>query len=587
MRLTTFDLFYGTPFTDFQNTIHFNSNEERDNFFNGRYDKRSFSVPFNFVKDRLTVNMPITTMQTYDLNYCRFKTEYDGRWYYAFIMNTEYVNDRVTRIYLVIDTVMIFTQGNFVKDIKNAYVTRQSLNSKSYEKYRYILGNNGDILAFPKFYTYKAVHNFDKFYVIFMSSVDLTKDFGNEDAPKLRTSKGGVHDEIVSPLDLYCCKSKDEFTAMMIILSSYPWVSQNISNVAIVPAELVTESNLSETSNPSVPDLDAVNFYKFDTRSKTRDLGSLFNFEDRTTLNDHFNFEKVAGKEAPEYLMRGEYANIEMTAWNGQRANYEPQYLPKDYQVGVHAQSVFGYHNEIRIFVDRYKESPYGEAGNNYIPHGTYINDGIVFDAFDDIPVLIDNYKLAKANTAHQRAYENSNQLSSQVKRVTDSNNSLKDRFSAALSLTTSLMGGNVIGNALSRFNSEYEYYRRQQAQLADLAISAPSIGSQSTSQSFNIAKGIYGVTMAFSAIAGEAVNIVERYYNTFGFDFSGQNVPIEDINSLPIMNYLQFSGNWNLPDVPSQFVQQLQVTLENGVKLWHNNGTDVPFGQDLLDNWR
>ena len=168
---------------------------------------------------------------------------------------------------------------------------------------------------------------------------------------------------------------------------------------------------------------------------------------------------------------------------------------------------------------------------------------------------------------------------------MADNSNSLKDRFSAALSLTASLTGGNVIGNALGKFNSEYEYYRQQQAQFADLAISAPSVGSQSTTQSFNIAKGIYGVTVAFSAIPDSAVDIVERYYNTFGFDFSGQNVRIEPIDSMPLMNYLQFSGNWQLNEVPSQFVQQLQVTFENGVKLWHNNNSDNPFTQDLINN--
>lgn len=581
MKLTEIDLFYDTPLTDFQNTIHFSSNTERDNFFNGRYNMRSFDVPFNFVKDRLTVNMPISTNETYGLNYCRFRNGFDSnRWYYAFIMNTEYVNDQVTKVYMIIDTVMTFTQGNFTDYVKNAYVKRQSLTGERYNYFRYMLANNGDTLAFPKYYTLKDLKQFKKFYVIFMSSVDLTKDFGDEDDPKLRTSSGGIHDEIVSPLDLYCCKSKEEFTKMMNVLSRYPWVSQNISNVAIVPADLVTDSNLTKTTNSHVTDLDAVEFYRFNQKSKTNDLGNMFNYPNQESLNTCFGFPA----NTPAYMLRGEYANIELTGWNGQRSIYEPQYL-YNYQFTVKAQSVFGYHNEIRVFVDEYKTSPVGENTPANIPRGTYVNDGIVFDSFDDIPVLIDNYKLAKANTAHQRQYNNSNQLSSQIKRVGDSSNSLKDRFSAALSLTASLTGGNVIGNALSKFNSEYEYYRQQQAQFADLAISAPSVGSQSTTQSFNIAKGIYGVTVAFSAIPDSALEIVERYYNTFGFDFSGQNVRIEPIDSMPIMNYLQFTGNWNLDSVPSQFVQQLQITFENGVKLWHNNNTDNPFTQDLLKN--
>ena len=139
-----------------------------------------------------------------------------------------------------------------------------------------------------------------------MSSVDLTKDFGDEDDPKLRTSSGGVHDDIVSPLDLYCCKSKEQFTAMMNVLARYPWISQNISNVAIVPADLVTDSNLTKTTNSHVTDLDAIEFYRFTQNSKTNDLGALFNYPTQEALNVCFGFKP----DTPSYMLRGEYANV-------------------------------------------------------------------------------------------------------------------------------------------------------------------------------------------------------------------------------------------------------------------------------------
>lgn len=581
MKLTKIDLFYNTPFTDFQNTIHFSSDSERDDFFTGRYEMRSIDAPFNFVKDRLTLNAPINTLDTYGLNYLRFKSDIDGgRWYYAFVMNAEYINDGVTRIYLVLDAVMTFTQGDFTSKIKNAYVKRQSLNADGYEKYRYMLASNSDVLNFPKYYTLKVQRPFDTFYVIFMASVDLTSDFGTPDNPKLKTSKGGTHDQIVSPLSLYACKSKSQFTALMAGLSSYPWVSQNISSIAIVPADFVTDSNLRAVSNSYVSDMAGLEFYEFIDGSTTHDFENLMNYPGRIPLNLCFGFSETD----PAFLLRGEYASIELTSWTGQRAIYDPAFL-KDYVFTVKAQSVFGYHNEIRTYVEDYQTSPGGEQTPTNIPRGTYVNNGLVFDAFDDIPILVDQYRLAKASSAHQRAYNDSNQITGQAKRVFDGSNSLKDRLSAALSLTTSLIGGNVVANAVSRFNSEHDYYRQQQAQLADMAIAAPSVGSQVNSQSFGIAKGTYGVTAAFSAISDGAADVVKRYHGTFGFDFEGQNVPIEPITSMPFMNYLQFSGNWNLIDIPANFIQQLQVTFENGVKLWHNRNLDNPFTEDLINN--
>lgn len=250
------------------------------------------------------------------------------------------------------------------------------------------------------------------------------------------------------------------------------------------------------------------------------------------------------------------------------------------------AQSTFGYHNEIRCFPDQYKDD--GENSINGLYRGTYINQGITFDVFDDIPVLVDNYKLGKAQTAHQRALNNDRQISSRISDVLNPNKSLQDRFFNAVSLTTSLAGGGVLGvakNALGQFTSEWEYYRDQNAKFADMAISAPSVGSQNNSQSFNMSKGIFGVTVRFASIGAENMERVLTYYNTFGFDFSGQLLHLEKPDSLPMLNYYQFAGNWVLPGVPPQFMEQLKVQCQNGIKLWKNNGTDNPFTQNTRFN--
>ena len=62
--------------------------------------------------------------------------------------------------------------------------------------------------------------------------------------------------------------------------------------------------------------------------------------------------------------------------------------------------------------------------------------------------------------------------------------------------------------------------------------------------------------------------------------------VTLDAPDSLPIMNYYQFGGNWVLPNVPSQFMEQLKVQCENGIKLWKNNGQTNPFKQDLINNY-
>lgn len=584
MKLTEIDFFYNTPFNDFQNFIHFKTDKERDDFFTGRYNMKVYEPArrFNFVKDRLELRTRLTTSETYGLNYLRFRSMFDNdRWYYARVMNVRYINDGVTALDLVLDVVTTFMQGDFTKDLGLVQVQRMSLAKNHIYKWRKWLMTNNDVLSFPKSYTRQFIEAWKEYFVVFTTSVSLLDDFGTEDDPKLKTSVGQTYDGIVSPVDLYCCKSQDDFTSLMKYLKDYPWISQNINNVAIIPSEVVDEKDLVKVRDAKQDGINSANIYQFKNKGKTRSFIMNNITLPKENFDEYFNFDD----SIPFWALRQEYANIELNAWNGQQVTLAPIFLP-DYGLKMIAQSTFGYHNEIRCFPDQYKDD--GENSINGLYRGTYINQGITFDVFDDIPVLVDNYKLGKAQTAHQRALNNDRQISSRISDVLNPNKSLQDRFFNAVSLTTSLAGGGVLGvakNALGQFTSEWEYYRDQNAKFADMAISAPSVGSQNNSQSFNMSKGIFGVTVRFASIGTENMERVLTYYNTFGFDFSGQLLYLEKPDTLPMLNYYQFAGNWILPGVPPQFMEQLKVQCQNGIKLWKNNGTDNPFTQNTRFN--
>nr|DAP76416.1 MAG TPA: Major tail protein [Caudoviricetes sp.] len=584
MKLTEIDFFYNTPFNDFQNFIHFKTDKQRDDFFTGRYNMKVYEPArrFNFVKDRLELRTRLTTPETYGLNYLRFRSMFDNdRWYYARVMNVRYINDGVTALDLVLDVVTTFMQGDFTKDLGLVQVQRMSLAKNHIYKWRKWLMTNNDVLSFPKSYTRQFIEAWKNYFVVFTTSVSLLDDFGTEDDPKLKTSVGQTYDGIVSPVDLYCCKSQDDFTSLMKYLKDYPWISQNINNVAIIPSEVVDEKDLVKVNDAKQDGINSANIYQFKNKGKTRSFVMNNITLPKENFDEYFNFDD----SIPFWALRQEYANIELNAWNGQQVTLAPIFLP-DYGLKMVAQSTFGYHNEIRCFPDQYKDD--GENSINGLYRGTYINQGITFDVFDDIPVLVDNYKLGKAQTAHQRALNNDRQISSRISDVLNPNKSLQDRFFNAVSLTTSLAGGGVLGvakNALGQFTSEWEYYRDQNAKFADMAISAPSVGSQNNSQSFNMSKGIFGVTVRFASIGAENMERVLTYYNTFGFDFSGQLLYLEKPDTLPMLNYYQFAGNWVLPGVPPQFMEQLKVQCQNGIKLWKNNNTDNPFTQNTRFN--
>lgn len=582
MKLTEIQLLKNTPFTDLVNTIHFESEADRDRFFDNHYDKITFENKFDMVKDRLTIQAPLSPIQTYGVNYARFRSEYDNnKWYYCFVTNCEYVNDRVMNVYMMVDTVMTFLQGDFTPFLSNVQVLRQSLNMSSFSKYKDYLLTNSDVLKFPKRYRYQALQGWKEQCVVFTSSVSLASDFGNEDDPKLRTSAGQTYDSVVSPVDLYLCATQSVFSDIMTVLSNYPWISQNINNVAIVPSDMVDHNDFEAFHSDKTPALNESGFYQLKEggKTKTQKLDKI-----SATL-DQINERLFGNKNVPDFVKREEYGNLTLTDWSGQTVNYNPAFLPSD-GLQVYGQSTFGYHNEIRVFADRYQSDQENSIDGLWC--GAYTMNGLIFNQFDDIPVLVDNYKLSYAQSAHQRALANSKTISGRLNQITSPNTSIKDKIYNSVALTTSLYSKSPLGvasNAVGMLGNEYEYYRQQKAELEDKAISAPTVGSQNNSQAFNIAKGIYGVTVKYQSISESDIQQVIKYHALFGFEFK-QVVPVEKVDTCKKCNFLQCTGNFSLKNVPSTFMPQLKATLENGVRFWKNNNSENPFGQSLHDNF-
>lgn len=572
-------MYYNTPFTDFQNTIHFESNSERDKFFDENYKRIDYDYQngFNFIRDRLILRCSIPTEDVYGINYMRFQNSFDKNlWYYCYVVGSEYINDKVTQFFLVIDVVMTFLQGDFTQYLNNMYVSRQHLTKEQFNKNARWLMTNDDVLQFPKQYRRQEVEKWQDFQVIFTTSVDLTVDFGSENDPKMKTSSGQTYDGICSPVDLYLCDSTDDFIKLCKILSKYPWISQNINNVSLVPKDIVDQSDLKQVDNAN-NELAKVQFFKFKNGGKTKSVKLKTLSYSPEVIKQAFDYDN----DMPEYLMREDYSTIELNSWDGQHLSVDYTFLPSE-GLSLYAQAIFGYHNEIRVIIDKYKSS--GENSVSGLYRGTYANHAIIFNVFDDIPVLVDNYKLAKANSAHERELSNQRTISGRINEITNSNDSVKDKFMNALSIMSDVSSGGFkkVGGM---FVDEYEHYRTQKAQLEDKAITAPSVGSQNNSQSFNISANIFGVTAKYSSIGKGYAKKVMRYHGIFGFDFQDQVNDVYPIDTMPIMNFLKCSGNITIPNIPSQYIQQLQALLENGIKFWKNKGIPNPFNQDLLNN--
>ena len=578
-QLVNITLLKNTPLTDFQNTIHFKSNYDRDNAMLNNYEKYEFDTPFQFVKNRGQFSAPIPYLDTIGYNYCTFIEPVSNVRYYAYIMNFEYETDGSTLITIVIDTVMTWTQGTVLQDIKNVLISRQHLSNTQYQARLKELQTNDDIIkTTTKQYVHQDVMKFDDTYVLFQASNNLEVSAGTVNEPKMKTSKGMRYDHLTSPVNLYICDIKD-YSSIMDKLSDFPWVSQNVKAITLIPKtfvdaeDIVTAKLLGESST---------------TLKKLKDGGwsrNVFEGKVARSLVEIGRFGGIDITKEP-HLLRSEYMTCEIYSYDGQNINIDLAQLP---QSGLDFGLVnsIGYFNQIAIYPIGYGSTP-SEKDNGEYKRGKFLNNAIIFNNFTELPNLVDNYTLGMARGANQRQLAEDRLISGRVSNVLNPNsfNSFEGITSKVFDSMSVLSNGLSLSGVASKMTDEYEFYRTQKAQFADLKLSSPTITGQSNGYAFQIANSIFGLVVKYSAPQKAELDKVRQYYSMFGFEFN-QNGTIDNPESMTVCNYLKFSGAWSLPRIPTDQMQILKSLFEGGIRFWHYDNTANPMKQDILKNTR
>ena len=590
MNLTKFTFFKNTPLIDFQNTIHFKSNTERDTFFleGNHYPILEIGdANFNYIRDKSTIKLNISYDEMRGVNYCTFKSDFENVRYYAYVMNYTYLNDHTVIVEILIDSIMTFTQGKVLNQLPNLSIERQHLTNANYNANLWELRNNSDVLNVnTKSYFYSDGVYFTKFIVLMQSSNDLTAEFGDEDNPITKTSTGATVDKVSSPLSLYAVK-QEHFKNFMQALSDYPWIAQNIKNVILIPDMFFDDTALENvTTTFGFSNLMVV---KDNTISNTSELDTALRKIDISTNQLYSLYDLDPNND--KHLLRNNYHTFELYAYDGQALTIDLGQLNTSTGFQLNAEKIIGFENEVAIYPKDYKKGdtpfkttkPSGGVTASETDRGSFLNDAIIFKNFDSVPVLIDNYKLALAKNANQRELANSKTLTGQVSTLTDSSADLKDRFFAGASMVSNLSPSNLMG----KFTSDYEYYRQQKAQFADMALEAPTITEQTNSNSFQVANNIFGITLKCSKINSNEMDKIRKYYNAFGFEWNRENTTLNDVESMSICNYVKFKGSWTIPNADVALVEMMKAQFENGVRLWHNNGSGNPMFQNLNQNVR
>lgn len=583
-NLTDIKFFYNTPLTDYQNTIHFESNEERDNHFvkNSHYKSINFSKrPFNFIRDRSQINVPISWQEAQGINYCTFISDFENKRYYAFVNEIRYVNDEVTELTLVIDVVMTFTQGNILEGLQNVRVERQHLPLQSYKDMLPTLRNNDDVLkANNKYYVQNLHEDFGENYVLWQSSADLRKPFGTKKKPNLDTSKGQIYDKINSPVDLYVM-FYDDFNDFMDKMSEFSWITQNFQKIQLIPQKFIDPDDLEMVeTEEDIVELGALMTLKSGSYSKRWTMDNLeLSYGEILNLVD-LNY--------PEYqhLLRNEYFTFELYSWNGDNLLLDGGKIPEDTGLKFNTRSIIGFHNELRVYPVHYNSSEVenvirNENGNITVDKGAFLNQSMTFDSFAEVPILINNGQLQQAQRANQQKTAEDRLIGNRAKNIANPTSDLKSKFFDTVSIASNVTPMGLF----SKFNEQYEHYNDKKAEYKDLALQSPTVTSSEMGNAFQIANNINGLTLKIGAPSPTDLVTIMKYYKHFGYEIDEYGATVEPINSMSICNHLKISGTYMIENIDTGLMEQLKTLLESGVTFWHNDGTANPLSQNVLNN--
>lgn len=572
MKLSYFDLFKDTYFSDMQNTLHFDSNEDRDEWFDNYKPQIRFESPFNFRRDRGIVRVDRVLEDLQGYNYGRFWNGYDDKVYYFYIVSMKYLNDNTTQLDIVIDPVMTYTQGNVLTNLRNIEVIRQHYNKEGYTLNLQVLKQNSDYLPCTGFIQrYEQRFTFDDFVYCVNSSADLTEDYGSVEKPKMNYAKGRTIDNISGGNFIYLT---DDITPFFTHITGYPWIAQCVQEITVIPKYMM--DNYGEQ-------WDEVSMRNGGPTLKCLRSG-LSEAPDpvfEITIEDLRGFLGINGGDNNNFdnMLKQGLLQMYITNHQGQKLILEPEFIREGFKMKV-IQTI-GFKNNITLIPQSYKTM------RNSSAIGEGLDYSISLSNFDRVGFNIDNQTLYKASVSYGRELTKSNQLSGRISRVTDSSNNLTDRLFSAVSVYSDVFSGGLTSapaKAVGLFSNEYEQQRQWVAQDNQAMVTPPSVNVPESTNAIQFKDGVVGFVLKVFVPTPQEVLANMRYFGKYGYDDGSRSTKLYDITSMSHCNWVQFKGNYTIPNVDTELHDQLKTLFEAGVRLWHNYN-DMQYG-DLSTNY-
>lgn len=241
--------------SSYRDIVIFDNEQERNAYFDNLGKYFSYTVDnMSYLKPRQAIKVPIPYSTAYQYNYVMVTNpaspKYDEMRMFYFIVQADYVAPSTTLVTLQLDVIMTY---QFSTNIGSSFVERGHVAMANF--YYRSLMSNGDYQTAMRRYLdvpegldvgsdYITVDSevislsASGYYIMLVSTADLTADPGTINNPNLKTATGQNVAGVPSSCNVYAMEANDFFSWLR-TMQSYPWVTQCIIAAYSFPKRFV------------------------------------------------------------------------------------------------------------------------------------------------------------------------------------------------------------------------------------------------------------------------------------------------------------------------------------------------------------
>lgn len=541
-----------------QNQKYFETSEEKKSFIDSLtkiYNSKELS--YIRVEDRVgNVQLDIPYEKALEGKYIKFKNMNENKDYYAQVTLVEYISSKIGDKGKDVSKIFFTTDWINTLDLNvGQTINVNTVNSVIEREHVMRIENAKGICSYVDTGTDLTVNHksliFDDYYVCIQSTVSLTGEYGDADAPKVTAARGQTFDKLPSAQTSYIINLK-KFSGLLRELKDYPWIVKNFTNITLLPIDMISDSELEEEKAHK-------NLYMLkdggeSTNLKFKDIS--FTTEE---LRENFG---LATDGSEDDLLRYPHSYIEIVDYSGGYMLVDPSFLPKS-GMTVNGITTLGSLNQLEIYIEEYKNKWH----DGDLLNGEFLGTSLTLSNFPILPVQIDNYQLALASNANSRKVANE-----------------AIYFGAATGAISAIgqgMTGNLMGAATGAVGTASNLYFQTQQQLAayeDKRITPVSLTSQSTNYGNLIANRMFGIHVRFKQNQENALKRVKGDFCWFGFP-TKRIGRVETPNKMTVVDFIKTSTiNFNGKYVPKMAIEPLEELFTAGVHFWHKETTTDIF---------